>query len=104
MDAETRNYQYKINSPSNVEIPINNPEYIVWQDKISYENQDIFLTTNMQNDMQYSKILNLSNNTGISECPSIAISKNYIYIVWEDITPGNHEILFTRGTISEISS
>ena len=52
--------------------------------------------------MQYNKILNLSNNTGISECPSIAIS-NHIYIVWEDITPGNHEILFTRGTIQEIS-
>jgi len=91
--------KYKINSPSNVEIPINTPAYIVWQDKISQENQDIFITTNIKNDMQYSKILNLSNNTGISECPSIAISKNYIYIVWEDITPGNHEILFTRGSI-----
>jgi hypothetical protein len=28
-------YKYKFNSPSNVEIPINNPAYIVWQDKIS---------------------------------------------------------------------
>ena len=51
--------------------------------------------------MQYNKILNLSNNTGISKCPSSAISKNHIYIVWEDITPGNHEILFTRGTFQK---
>ena len=70
---------------------------------ISQDNQDIFITPDIKNDMQYNKILNLSNNTGISECPSIAISKNHIYIVWEDITPGNHEILFTRGTIPEIS-
>lgn len=88
-----------INHPTNVEIAHNNPSYIVWQERISQENQDIFITPNIKNDMQYSKILNLSNNTGISECPSIAISKNYIYIVWEDITPGNHEILFTRGSI-----
>jgi hypothetical protein len=70
---------------------------------ISQDNQDIFITPYIKNDMQYNKILNLSNNTGISKCPSSAISKNHIYIVWEDITPGNHEILFTRGTIPEIS-
>jgi hypothetical protein len=100
-NAENRNYIDKINSPSNVELPSNNLAYIVWQEKISQENQDIFIITNLKNEnMQYNKILNLSNNSGISECPSIAISKNYIYVVWEDITPGNHEILFTRGTVS----
>jgi hypothetical protein len=102
--AENRKNTDKINSPSNVEIPTNNPAYIVWQDKISQENQDIFITTNIKDDMQYSKIINLSNNSGISECPSIAISNNYIYVLWEDITPGNHEILFTRGTIPKIIS
>ena len=65
--------------------------------------QDIFITPDMKNDMQYNKILNLSNDTGIYKCPSSAISKNHIYIVWEDITTGNHEILFPRGTIPEIS-
>ena len=100
-NAENRNYIDKINSPSNVELPANNLAYIVWQDKISQQNQDIFIITNLKNEnMQYNKILNLSNNSGISECPSIAISKNYVYVVWEDITPGNHEILFTRGTVS----
>ncbi|HET9806700.1 MAG: sialidase family protein [Deltaproteobacteria bacterium] len=102
--AENRNDTDKINSPSNVEIPTNNPAYIAWQDEISRENQDIFFITNIKNDIKYSKILNLSNNSGISECPSIAISNNYIYIVWEDITPGNHEILFIKGTIPEIIS
>jgi hypothetical protein len=101
-NTENRSYIDKINSPSNVELPANNLEYIVWQDKISQQNQDIFIITNLKNDenIQYNKILNLSNNSGISECPSITISKNYVYVVWEDITPGNHEILFTRGTVS----
>jgi hypothetical protein len=43
-------------------------------------------------------IINLSNNKDISECPSIAISGDSIYVVWEDLTPGNHEILYTKGT------
>jgi hypothetical protein len=43
-------------------------------------------------------IVNLSNNKDVSECPSIAISGDNIYVVWEDLTPGNHEILYTKGT------
>jgi hypothetical protein len=43
-------------------------------------------------------MVNLSNNKGRSECPSIAISGDNIYVVWEDLTPGNHEILYTKGT------
>jgi len=90
------NYSDKINNPSNVEIANNDHSYTVWQDLISEKNQDIFIA-NIKNDRESNNIINLSNNTGISECPSIAISKNYMYIVWEDFTPGNHEILFTKG-------
>ena len=89
-------YSYKINNPSNVEMANNDHSYTVWQDLISEKNQDIFIA-NIKNDRESNNIINLSNNTGISECPSIAISKNYMYIVWEDFTPGNHEILFTKG-------
>ena len=96
--SENKNYSNKISNPTNVEIAYDDRSYIVWQDVISKENQDIFLA-NIKNDFQSTKIVNLSNNTGISECPQIAISNNYIYVVWEDITPGNHEILFTKGTV-----
>ena len=90
----------KINHPTNVEIADDDTPYIVWQDIISKENQDIFIT-NIKNNFQSTKIMNLSNNTGISECPQIAVSNNHIYVVWEDITPGNHEILFTKGTVQQ---
>jgi hypothetical protein len=96
-------YSDRINNPSNVEIGNNDHSYIVWQDIISQENQDIFIS-NIKNNMQSNKILNLSNNSGISECPSIAISNNNIYVIWEDFTPGNHEILFTRGEINNNSN
>jgi hypothetical protein len=97
---ENKNYSDKINHPTNVEIAYEDPSYIVWQDVISKENQDIFIA-NIKNDFSSTKIVNLSNNTGISECPQIAVSNNHIYIVWEDITPGNHEILFIKGTVQQ---
>jgi hypothetical protein len=93
------NYSDRINNPSNVEIANDDHSYAVWQDIISQENQDIFLG-NIKNSTQSIKIINLSNNSGISECPSIAISNNNIYVIWEDFTPGNHEILFTKGALN----
>src|SRR5918993_225852 len=79
---ENKNYSDKINHPTNVEIA----------------HYDL---ANIKNDFLSTKIVNLSNNTGISECPQIAVSNNHIYIVWEDITPGNHEILFIKGTVQQ---
>ena len=89
-----------INS-SNVENIINDGNsYLVWQDNI-YGSQDIFLTKSNINGTSIDKALNVSNNTGISECPSITVSRNDIHMVWEDDTTGNHEVLYTR--LSEFS-
>jgi hypothetical protein len=42
-------------------------------------------------------VVNLSKNEKISECPSIAMAGGNIYVVWEDLTPGNHEVLYAKG-------
>lgn len=81
---------------SNVEnIIIDGNSYIVWQDNI-YGNQDIFFTKSNMNVTSINKPINVSNNTGISECPSITVSRNGIHMVWEDDTTGNHEVLYKR--------
>ena len=86
-----------IKNPLNVEVNNYNLSYIVWQDTISQQNQDILLTLSNQTDNNdYTKILNLSNNIGVSECPSITISGNNVYVIWEDFISGNHEILFAN--------
>lgn len=72
--------------------------YIPWQNKANEadRNEEILLirSTDEGSTFNTSLVANLSNNDGISECPSIAISGNNIYIVWEDDTTGNHEIFF----------
>jgi len=74
--------------------------YIPWQNKMNEadRNEEILLirSTDQGSNFNTSLVTNVSGNDGISECPSIAISGNNIYIVWEDDTTGNHEIFYKR--------
>ena len=45
----------------------------------------------------FGDTVNLSKNHDISECPSLTIYRGKIYAAWEDLSPGNHEILFTTS-------
>ncbi len=46
-------------------------------------------------DDDYLEPTNVSNNSGRSESPSIAVdSKNTVHLVWDDDTPGNKEIFY----------
>jgi hypothetical protein len=94
---EYNKFEEFINNPLNVEVTNNNLSYLVWQDTtILSQNQDILLLLNNQTNTNNTKLFNLSNNRSISECPSIAISNNNIYVIWEDFILGNHEILFAN--------
>jgi hypothetical protein len=74
--------------------------YITGQVPLSDENEEIFLASSSDNGDTFSQITtNLSNNSEFSECPSIAVSANDLYVIWQDRTPGNNEILFTKGKV-----
>jgi hypothetical protein len=74
--------------------------YITGQVPVSDENEDIFLASSSDNGDTFSQITtNLSNNSEFSECPSIAVSANNIYVIWQDRTPGNNEALFAKTKI-----
>ena len=98
------NYYPKLNdiieNPMNVEVTSKNFSYIAWQNSFSEQNEDILLLFDNHKDGSHSNIFNLSNNSGISECPSITISDNNIYVIWEDYTSGNHEIFLANISIS----
>jgi hypothetical protein len=83
-------------NPTNVEVGAYDEEisYVAAQVSVS-GNEEIFLLEMTGNNL--SRVFNLSNNAKISECPSIAVAGNNIYVVWEDMTPGNHDILYAKG-------
>jgi len=74
--------------------------YVSGQVALSDQNEEIFLASSSDNGDTFSELTsNLSNNSEFSECPSIATSENNIYVIWQDRTPGNNEVFFTKAKV-----
>lgn len=84
-------------NPMNVEVATDDPNvaYVAGQ-VFSGGNEEILLLP--VSGSNATGVVNLSKNPKISECPSIAMAGDNIYVVWEDLTPGNHEVLFAKGS------
>lgn len=93
----------EIQDPLNVELavmPLDNEQYAVHvasQVVLSHQNHEIVFASSMDGGRTFSNATNLSNNSGISECPTISVSGSNIFVAWEDMTTGNHEILYAKG-------
>jgi hypothetical protein len=83
-------------NPLNVEVGAYDEQFSYLAAQVTVlGNEEILLLEMTGNDS--TRVINLSNNPKISECPSIAMTGDNIYVVWEDMTPGNHEILYAKG-------
>jgi hypothetical protein len=100
--------QGKINDPLNVEMIVDETDrlFIAWQDRVGTaatttpENEDILSAVSLDGGESFESTTNISNNEDTSECPPIAMNGDNIYITWEDLTPGNHEVLYRQGELS----
>jgi hypothetical protein len=84
-------------NPLNVEIASDDPNvaYVAGQVFTGGNEEILLLQVSGKN---ATGVVNLSKNEKISECPSIAMAGDNIYVVWEDLTPGNHEVLYAKGS------
>ena len=73
--------------------------FIVWQDGIFGGQKDVLFRASGDNGITFENIRNLSNNIGTSENPMVISSGYNIYVLWQDNTSGNFEILFVKGTL-----
>jgi hypothetical protein len=90
-----------LDSPMNVELAIS-PEgmvYVAAQVHVASDgesrNEEIMLVSSADG-IAFTEAQNLSNNPGISECPSVSVSEGRVYVVWEDGTTGNHEVFLAQ--------
>jgi len=74
-----------------------NSPYVVWQDNVT-GNFEILLRKSTDGGKTFSKPVNLSKNSGISSDPAIFIYEKNVYLVWDDDSPGNADILFTKSS------
>jgi hypothetical protein len=90
-------------SSNNVEMIAHSDELIIAVQGSVNEpggNQDIFLMKSLDRGNTFSSAVNISNNAGMSECPSIAVSiGNDIFLTWQDNTSGNNEVLSTKMSL-----
>ena len=72
--------------------------YVVWENGSVSDNDEIYFRRSADNGTTWQSAKRLTNNTGYSEVPAIAVSGANVFVVWEDDTPGNNEIYFSRST------
>jgi hypothetical protein len=76
----------------------NNRVYVVWEDD-SQGNNDVFYKRSTDGGNVFSFPVNLSNNTEQSTIPSVAASRNNVYVVWnEEDDLYNREVFYKRST------
>ena len=77
-------------------LPSGNSVYVLWDDATP-GNFDIFFRASDNKGASFDDAINVSENSGDSGPPDMSRKGNSAYVVWEDVTPGNSEILFKKG-------
>src|SRR5215208_7379307 len=73
--------------------------YVVWEDTATDGSSEVKFAKSADNGATFTNARNLSNNTGISFDPRIAVSGSNVYVVWEDTTAAvSSDILLARST------
>ena len=73
-----------------------NNVYVVWTDN-SLGNFDILYRRSTDGGANFGGTVNLSNTTGSSSSPAVAVSVQNVYVVWIDNSLGNFDILFRKS-------
>jgi predicted neuraminidase len=71
--------------------------YVVWQDNTPASHSEIYFKKSDDGGDTWTTNKRLTYNAGYSEYPAIAVDASNIYVVWQDDTPGNHEIYFKKS-------
>jgi hypothetical protein len=73
-----------------------NSVHVTWTDSTS-GNQEIYYKRSTNNGATFGSTVNLSNNAGLSQSPAISVSGNNVYVIWQDSTPGDFEIVLRKS-------
>jgi ethanolamine utilization microcompartment shell protein EutL len=82
-------------------IVVGNAVYVVWSENMigGDTGDEIFFTKSVNGGATFTQKINLSNNPGDSNSPSIGVFRNIVHIVWADSTTesGHREILYRKS-------
>ena len=70
--------------------------FAAWHDNAP-GNFDIYFRRSTDKGVTWQTIKNLTDNSGNSYCPAIAVSGSNVYVTWQDDIPGNDEIYMRKS-------
>jgi len=70
--------------------------YIAWSDNSS-GNSEVFFRKSTDYGATWQNAKRLTSNSGVSDCPVIAVSGVKIFVAWMDDTAGNYEVYFKKS-------
>jgi len=86
-----------------IAVDSNGTIYMAWEDDTA-TNSNILFSRSTNGGATFSAPINLSNTSGDSFNPRIAVgSAGNVNVVWEDDTPGNLDIMFSHSTNAGVS-
>jgi len=71
--------------------------YVIWED-ITTGNYDILISKSTDSGATFDTPVNISNTKDDSNFKQMVLSDNNIYVVWQDGSKNQHEILFAKST------
>ena len=77
-----------------------NNVYVVWTNNAQEKYGQIFFTKSSDNGATFDSMINLSNKSGWSTNPQIAVSEDNVYVVWTNNATGNEETILKSNMIS----
>lgn len=83
-------------SEPRIAMPYYDNPYIVWTD-FSFGESEVLFKASRDGGKSFGKTINLSNSSGPSDDPQIAAWAERIYVIWNDRTLGNNEVIFASS-------
>jgi hypothetical protein len=74
-----------------------NDLYIAWDDNTT-GHYEIYFAKSTDGGSSFGKVMDISNNLGLSGRPSIAAYNGNVYVVWNDNSTSNYEVYFAKST------
>jgi hypothetical protein len=77
--------------------------HVVWSDYRD-GNQEIYYKRSRDDGLTWGPDTRLTNSTGFSTNPSVAVTGKAVHVVWMDYRDGNHEIYYKRNPTGNTST
>ena len=96
--AEKKNLSGNAGNSDNQQLAVSGSNvYVVWRDN-NPGNWDVFFRASTDGGATWGEKNNLSDDSGSSDNPQIAVVGSNVYIVWRDSSAGKNDILFRAST------